>query len=185
MDDLWSAILGAVVSGTVIAALVGLLTRRSEARIKESVAAEFRAIAEARDADRALLAEVLGPVCAHLARTRQAFGRWRSRNLHLETRIMADSNETIRRILLEKYHLLTPELRPPAMKLVEHYDKWFEVYERERNSGKPEAEQASFIFAGPEGYKFPKESEVEFREALDAVDARLRGAKPTKSAEPV
>lgn len=171
----WSAFAGAILSGTVLATLLGIVTRRSEARIKETVSAEFRAMDEARDADVALLGEVLGPVCAHLARTSRAFSRWREKNLHLETHIVADSNEVIRHILLEKYHLLPAELREPAMELVEHYDKWFEVYERERNSGKPEELQASFIFAGPEGFHFPRDSERAFKDALVGVEGRLRG----------
>ena len=49
-----------------------------------------------------------------------AFERWQEQNLFLEQQISADSTGEIRRILLAKYHLLSPQLCVPAMRLVQH-----------------------------------------------------------------
>ncbi|WP_156401700.1 hypothetical protein [Agromyces sp. Soil535] len=172
--------IGSLLSGAVIVTFIRLLTLRweknVETRIQATVGDEFRKIAEIREADRALLYEVLGPVCGNLARTKQAFRRWREPNPVLEVRVIAESNGIIRQTLLTRYHLLPEHLQEHAMDLIGHYDKWFEVFENERNSGKPEAEQAPYIFAGTHGVPFPHAAEDAFVAEMNAVRARLRGA---------
>jgi len=176
-DTILNAFIGSLLSGAVIVAGIRLMTLRWEtnvqARIRSAVEDEFRKITEARDTDRALLYEVLGPVCGNLARTGQAFSRWRERNPTLEVKVIAESNAIIRQTILTKYHLIPQHLQQHAMDLVAHYDKWFEVFESERNTGKPEAEQAQFIFAGTHGVPFPTQSEAAFLAELRAVNARL------------
>lgn len=185
-DQILNAFIGSLLSGTVVVAVLRLLTLRweknVEATVEATVAEEFRKITESREADRALLSEVLGPVCGHLARTKQAFHRWRQPNPVLEVRVIAESNGVVRETLLTKYHLLPVHLREHAMDLIGHYDKWFEVFETERNSGKPESEQAPYIFAGTQGVPFPADAEGAFSAEMAAVDARLRGAGAARPA---
>ncbi|WP_411700459.1 hypothetical protein [Conyzicola sp.] len=179
-DTIVSTLLGSLLSGTVIVVFVRLAALHWEtnvqARITSAVEDEFKKIVETRDADRALLNDVLGPVCGNLARTKQAFNRWRDHNPTLEVKVIAESNGVIRQTILTKYHLIPAHLQGHAMDLVGHYDKWFEVFDTERNSGKPEASQAKFIFAGTHGVPFPHEAEEAFRDELKVVTTRLRPA---------
>jgi hypothetical protein len=174
MDESFKdALLAAVLSGGVIAAVLGLVTHRHSLRQKSEIEDQFRRLVETRESRWALLQEVLGPVNAHLARTRLAFGRWREQNLFLEQQIIYESNAEIRRILLAKYHLLTPELRPHAMELVQHFDRWFEEFEKQRRAQTPSDGGASFVFVGPQGYPFPRAAEEAFTAALDQTYTQL------------
>ncbi|TDW28661.1 hypothetical protein [Cryobacterium psychrophilum] len=173
VDEFWSNLLAGVVSGGVIATVLTLTTARWVAQIKSTVEDEARRITETRSLEWELLRDVLGPVTVHQQRTKMAFQRWKSRNILLETLIIADSNGRVRAILLDKFYLLTPELRGPAVDLIEHYDLWFEAYERERKSQKPEADQSAFTFVGPAGYPFPRAAEDVFTRARDETWARL------------
>lgn len=174
-ETLVSTFFGSLLSGGIIIALIRLLTlkweTRVQVRVQSAIEDEFKKIVEGRDADRALLYDVLGPVCGHLVRTNQAIRRWRTRNPSLEVKVLAESNGVIRQTILTNYHLIPLHLQGPAMDLVSHYDKWFEVFDDERNSGKPEAEQARFIFA--HGVPFPRESDKAFHRELSVVSARL------------
>lgn len=176
-DVLVSTFIGSLLSGGVIVVVIRLLTLNWETtvqtRVQSVIEDEFKKIVEGREADRALLYEVLGPVCGNLVRTKQAFHRWRNRNPTLELKVIAESNGVIRQTILTKYHLIPRHLRDNAMELVSHYDKWFEVYDDERNSGKPEAEQATHIFAGIHGVPFPSEAEEAFHHELKVVSERL------------
>jgi hypothetical protein len=184
MDTFGAALLGAVVSGTVIAAVLGLLTTRLVAQAKSDVEDSFRRVVERREIQRALLREVLGPVAAHLARTKAAFRRWDKMNLALEANIIAQSNERIRDILLAQYHLLTPELRRPAIELIVHFDMWLELFGRDRGKKDPDDRGVDFVFAGPEGYPFPREAEKAFETALETVQDELAafGSRPRRGA---
>jgi|RhiMetdeSRZDD1v2_1073273.scaffolds.fasta_scaffold92346_2 hypothetical protein len=175
MSELGTALVAGVLSGSVIAAVLGLLTRKQSLTLEATIQDNFRRHVELRESQWALLQQVLGPVCAHLHRTSLAFDRWHNQNLFLEQEIIAESNREIRRVILDKYHLLTPDLRGPAMKLVQHYDRWFEEFERQRRSQNPQEGSAEFVFAGPQGYPFPKDAERAFVASLDATyDALIR-----------
>lgn len=173
MNELGTALVAGLLSGSVIVAVLGIVTRRRLLLLESEIEDRFRRLVEARASQRELLSAVLGPVCAHLRRTNMAFARWREKNVFLEQQIIAESNGAIRRILLEKYHLLTPELRQPAMDLVAHYDRWFEEFERQRRSQDPPDGTARFVFVGPAGYPFPTRAEQAFNDALTAVHADL------------
>jgi hypothetical protein len=184
MDDSFKeALLAAVLSGGVIATVLGLVTHRHSLRQASEIEDQFRQLVETRESRWALLQEVLGPVNAHLARTGMAFGRWHEQNLFLEQQIIYESNAEIRGILLAKYHLLTPALRQPAMELVQHFDRWFEEFEKQRRSQNPSEGGATFVFVGPQGYPFPHEAEEAFVAALDETSSHL-GLAPTASGQP-
>jgi hypothetical protein len=103
----------------------------------------------------------------HLDRTKEAFGRWTSKNLYLEAKVIRESNMAARDLLVKKTELIPEELRPDALRLVEHYDVWLEEFERVRvgRGGSEPAEDQPFVFAGPKGYPFPIEAARHFREA--------------------
>jgi hypothetical protein len=169
----FSTLIAGLVSGTVIATVLTLATSRWVAEVKATVQDEADRITETRTLEWELLRQVLGPVVANQRRTGLAFKRWREKNVLLETLIIAESNRRVRDILLDNFHLLTPDLRKPASELIEHYDLWLEAYERERKSQKPEEAQSAFTFVGPAGYPFPHDAETAFAEALDRTYERL------------
>ena len=173
MDVFGSALIAGLLSGSVIAAVLGLLTRKKFLTLESEIEDQFRRLVETRESRWALLQEVLGPVCAHLQRTKMAFSRWREENLFVEQQIIFESNAEIRRILLQRYHLLTPELRPPAMELVQHYDRWFEEFEKQRRTQKPAEGAAHFVFVGPQGFPFPRQAETQFEAALAVTYSQL------------
>ncbi len=156
-----------LLSGSVIAAVLGFLLNEQTTRVQEDVRSQFKTAFELfrsqHDWKKQSLAELLGPVNMQLRRTKLAFMRWDELNLYLEMTIIAKGNETVRDLLLTKGHLIPPELMDCASRLIEHYDVWIEKFERERKTQKPDLE-TKFIFAGPDGYPFPRECELKFRD---------------------
>jgi hypothetical protein len=171
--DFQSALVAGLLSGTLISAVLALITRGYSLRQESKIQDQFRHVLETRQSRWALLQEVLGPVCAHLARTSLAFRRWHEKNLYLEQHIIGESNSEIRKILLAKYHLLTPELRIHAMSLIQHYDRWLEEFEMQRRTQNPAGKDSAFVFTGPQGYPFPAEAERAFVAALDETYRQL------------
>lgn len=172
-----ATLIGSLLSGAVVVTFIQLGTQRWRTSIEETVTDSFRRQVEVRDADRALLSEVLGPVNGNLLRTKAAFARYRGiESRVLEVEVMAKSNRAVRDILINKFHLLPDNLLEPAAALIRHYDLWFVIYDTERNSGKPIEEQAKHIYAGPEGEFFPHEADQAFLDEMRATLGRLRGA---------
>jgi hypothetical protein len=117
---------------------------------------------------------LLAPLVVQLDRTKDAFARWNDRNLPLETHTIRDGNLKARD-LLEKHSQLVPfQLQEARRKLVEHYDRWLEEYQKLRQG--PEANpKEAFVFVGPEGYPFPTDAEASFRARLEYVRNELGG----------
>jgi hypothetical protein len=109
------------------------------------------------------VSELLGPVCIQLDRTGRAFRRWQVKNLYLEVKVIREGDIAIRDLLLKSPHLIPPELHDDAGLLIQHYDRWLEEFERVRQPEQPNLE-SPFVFVGPAGYPFPKESEQRFHE---------------------
>jgi len=120
------------------------------------------------------VAELLGPMNIQFDRTKRAFDRWRDKNLYLEIKVIKTGNETIRDLLLTKGHLIPPELVNDAGKLVEHYDVWLELFEKQREGKEPDL-KSQFTFAAPEGYPFPSEAEAHFKEKYREYWTQLYG----------
>ncbi len=76
-----------------------------------------------RSAERAEYCELLEPTIFQLDRTKRAYDRWKNQNLPLEYNILLDGNEEIKKLLLEKEHLVPTELKDDAKKLLDHYDR--------------------------------------------------------------
>ncbi len=156
-----------LLSGSVIAAVLGFMLNEQTTRVQEEVKSQFKTAFEVfrskHDWKKQSLAELLGPINMQLRRTKLAFMRWGDLNLYLEMTIIAKGNETARDLLLSKGHLIPPELMDCSSKLIEHYDVWLEKFERERNSKMPEL-KTKFIFTGPDGYPFPSKCGTKFRQ---------------------
>lgn len=160
---LWSmfVVLGAVAVGIAqFTNAIGTITRFLHPGPAPAVTAEYCAL--------------LVPLVVQLDRTKDAFARWRDRNLPLEELTIRDGNQKARD-LLEKHGQLVPtELQEDRRKLVEHYDRWLEEYRKLRQG--PDANlQEPFVWVGPKGFPFPTESEARFRVRLEHVKTELGG----------
>jgi len=154
-NSLFDLITTAVISAGVVSAIVGILFKGFVTRIEATVKSH-------RTWKEQAVAELLGPLNMQFDRTQRAFNRWRQKNLYLEAKVIKVGNELIRNLLLDKGHLIPPELLNDAGLLIEHYDVWLEKFEKHRQDEAPDLDTA-FVFVGPDGYGFPRESEEKFR----------------------
>lgn len=171
---LFNAILAAVVSGSVIATVLGVLLQRRTEEIKSEYARTQAVFQSTRTWKEHAVSELLGPMYIQFDRTRRAFDRWGELNLFLEAKVIFVGNITIRDLLLTKAHLIPPDLREDAGKLIEHYDRWLEEFEKLRGSKDPDL-ATPFTFAGPEGFPFPSEAEERFKVAFSNFWRELYG----------
>jgi hypothetical protein len=106
-----------------------------------------------------LVLELLGPMMIHLDRTGGAFQVWQENNTILVTGIIRNGNSAVRRLLIEKAHLIPRDLVDDAAELLRHYDAWFIEYGRVQKK-----KDTPYVFVGPKGFPFPTASEQKFRE---------------------
>ena len=169
--------IGALIGSGLATAVVGTLLLRRNTRIAEGLKSEFadrlNRSASRRAYQEKALAELFGPARMQLARIKRAFARWDGRNDHLETKILLEGNVFLRDLFLARGHLLPPDLFEDAEKLVEHFDAWLEEYDRVRIS-KIDADK-TFVFAGPQGYPFPKDAERRIVEHMELLQRSLYG----------
>jgi hypothetical protein len=144
-----------VISAGVVSAVIGFLFKGYLTRMEADLKSK-------RTWKETSVSELLGPMNMQFDRTYRAFLRWNKKNIFLEAKVVKVGNEIIRDLLLCKGHLIPPELLEDAGKLIEHYDVWLEIFENKRSTENPESE-TTFVFAGPKGFPFPRESETKFR----------------------
>jgi hypothetical protein len=121
-----------------------------------------------REFDHLVLAELLAPLVIQLGRTKEAFNRWDSKNLLLEADIVRDANQAIRDLLIHKAHLIPSDLMEDAQRLIAHYDRWLEEFDRVRKDKKL-SDKTEFVFAGPQGFPFPADAERKFIERYNQL----------------
>jgi hypothetical protein len=171
-------VLAALISGGVVSTVVGFLLTRRTMELKSAIENQFKEQFEIARSQRSYkeraLAELFGPLFMSFERTRRAFERWKPGSLFLEANVVRTANLQIRDLLLAKGHLIPPELLDDASRLIEHYDKWLEVYEREREG--PNASKEDYVFVGPEGFPFPQDAEQRFKDHCRRLLRDLYGA---------
>ena len=167
MNAILTALLSATVMGAIVTALLNLLFKARLERITidiknqaDRISTIFRSQYTWREQS---LSELLGPVNMLLNRTEGAFRRLTANNKFVEAKILKESNEKIRDLLLQKSHLIPSELIDDANKLVEHYDRYLEEFEKIRGGQNPDLE-APFVFVGPQGFPFPQKSADKFQD---------------------
>jgi hypothetical protein len=165
-------LLTALLSSAVVSAIIGVIFQgyrtRMEARVKSQYSWKEQSVTE-----------LLAPLNMQFERTERAFDRWNNKNLYLEMKVVKVGNETIRDLLLMKGHLIPPNLRTDAGRLIEHYDVWLEKFEEMRLSKKPDL-NTSFVFVGPDGYPFPSDAEKKFRDTFKEYWNDLYGSSVNK-----
>jgi hypothetical protein len=171
-------LVASLLSGSVIALLGGVILQRRTEQISAEVRRHFeQQLLRYRSRmawKEQALSELLGPVAMQLDRTKRAFDRWKSQNLYIEAKIIREGNETIKDLLLSKGHLIPRDLLMDAGRLVEHYDRWLEEYDRVRGGAEPQLDQP-FVFVGPKGYPFPSDSARRFKERFEEIWTELYG----------
>lgn len=158
--------------GTIVTALLNLLFKSKLEKItndlksqSEQISIIFKSKYTWREQS---LAELLGPVNMLLNRTEKAFIRLTANNRFVEAKILKESNEKIRDLLLLKSHLIPIELIDDANNLVEHFDRYLEEFEKVRGGQNPDLE-APFVFAGPHGFPFPRQSADKFQKTYNEM----------------
>jgi hypothetical protein len=163
--SIWQVIFTTLVGSTVVSAILGLIFHRRlksiEARLNEELQRNVEIFRTTRAWKEAAISELFGPMVMQFDRIKRAFKRYQRKNIYLETKVIAEGNSTIKSLLLSHGHLIPAELFDDAGRLVEHFDVWLEEFERVRDEKKPELE-TQFVFAGPQGFGFPTQSEQKF-----------------------
>jgi hypothetical protein len=159
-----SAFIGALISSGVVTFIGEQAAARRTERVVQQVRAEFAKRESLDEWKRQSLASLLGPAIMQLDRTRRAFLRYEANKRFLESEILYKGNLAVRDLLLTNAYLIPPELSVVSGKLVEHYDRWLEEYDRVRGP-RSRALNEPFVFAGDKGYPFPSEADSLFKAA--------------------
>src|SRR5690606_5490132 len=167
MDEMLRILLTAILSGTVVSAIVGLVFKRKTEFITAEIKDEFERnmirLKTGQQWKEKALTELYGPLNYHFTRTKKALGRYTDKNIYLEVNVFKDSNEKIRNLLLEKSYLIYPELTDDADELITHYDVWLEQYDKLRVNPEPDEVAATFVFVQNLGFPFPRAAEEKFK----------------------
>ena len=180
MSALLEVIIGSFLGSSVVTALLGVLFLRRNKTIESQIEAQFnqgfKVFESTRHWKEQALAELFGPLQMQFERTKRAFERWDSKNLHLEAEVINKGNSAIRDLLLAKGHLIPARLMADAVSLIEHYDAWLEAYQRIRSDNNL-TEQTDFVFVGPAGYPFPSSAEQAFKAEFKTLQQDLYGGQ--------
>lgn len=187
MPTFVSFLLSSIVGGSVVSALSTLLlevwkeraTAKFDHRLEQQMAGfnheltkQLTLFETQRNWKEQALVTLYGPLIMQFDRTQRAFQRYRANDLYLEAEVMKRSNEAIRELLLSHGHFLSADLLDAAGLLIEHYDVWLAEYARVRKPDSLDSD-TQFVFAGPQGYVFPKAAEQAFRDRFHALQADL------------
>lgn len=130
-----SEILIKIFIDAILVSVTGLIIFKREERLRKTIEEEFKK----RDMffntrfnyKLRALEELLAPVKLQLIRSKIALQGYNEGNEYWE-KILKECNETIRSILLEKGHLIPPDLLQYTEKFINHYDEWLQAYQQTR-----------------------------------------------------
>jgi hypothetical protein len=143
-----------LLSGAVIAAALGFVLSKRTDIFRSHRTWKERAVAD-----------LLAPIHMHLQRTRSARDNFSKNKTFIEGKVLRESNLAVRDLLLKNAYLIPPDLRNDASRLVNHYDRWFEEYERLRKTQNPNLDSL-FDLGDPVGFPFPSDAEERFHESF-------------------
>jgi hypothetical protein len=146
-----TAVLTAVLSGSVFAAVVGVFAKGYVTEVETTVRS-LRAHKEQA------YASLFAPIHIHFDRSCRGFQRYNDTNKYLEAKVLKAANEAALALLLQNAHLAPPALISDIGNLVAHYDVWLEYYHSVRGE-RDLTDDAPFVFVADKGVPFPTESE--------------------------
>ena len=104
--SIWQVIFTALVSGTVVSAMLGLIFHQRlksiEARLNEELQRNVEIFRTTRAWQEAAISELLGPMVMQFDRVKRAFNRYKRKNIYLETKVIAEGNTSIKNLLLSR-----------------------------------------------------------------------------------
>lgn len=195
MENLIALLVSGLVSGSVLAVIVGVLLQRARTTIEKEVETQFtetrtriekeveiqfnkalEVFTSEREWREKSLSELVGPVYMHLDRTSQVAKRYKKTykeqtTSYFDALLMQDSNEAVRSVLLSKGHLLPEELRGHAHALVAHYDVWLRRFDAKVAKEAPTAESSFDV--GFAEVPFPEEAAKAFRDSYKRLRKEL------------
>lgn len=167
MEQFLNLLLAALISSSVVGLIVGFLFKRKSETIAAEVKNQFEQNMTVFKSSyvwkEKTVSELLGLINIQFNRTKRASDRYTDTNLFLEAKVLKEGNQTIRNLLLEKAYLIPSELMKEANDLIEHYDVWLEEFNKQRDAENPNLNQ-KFIYAGPQGFLFPRKAEKKFKD---------------------
>lgn len=179
MNPILTALLSASVMGAIVTAILNVLFRQRLEKISTDIknqSDKLSLIYKSRYSwQEASIAGLLGPVNMLLYRTEIAFRRLQAHNTFVEAKILKESNEKIRDLLLQQSHLIPAVLQEDANQLLTHYDRYLEEFERLRGADAVPSDEP-FVFVGPKGFPFPRASADKFQAYYRELWQQLYGA---------
>lgn len=171
-----------LISSGIAATFISRMMLRGSKQVEESVRVDseknIHTFSTTIEAKEKMLNELIGPVVMHLYRTERAFKRYKGEEGYLEAEVLYKGNKIVRDLLLQKGYLLDATMIQHAVRLIEHYDVWLEEYEK---TTKKKSSTVRFVFSGPSGYPFPKDSEEAFIYACSQLKSELYGNELNES----
>ena len=170
MSTLSEILIKILIETILISGVIGIFIKTREERIKKKIEEEFKK----RDMffntrfnyKLRALEELLAPVKLQLIRSKIALQGYTAGNEYRE-KILKECNETIRKLLLEKGHLIPTDLVPYTEKFISHYDEWLQAYQQAREIKNDKT--INHVFT----YNFPKDAEEKFIEKYDGYRQEL------------
>ncbi len=170
MEDSIYTIFKAVVEAILVSGILGYYFLKREEKLKRTIEEEFKKRDKFFDTrfnfKMRALEELLAPIRLQLIRSKITLKGYDANNEYRE-KILKECNETIRRLLLEKGHLIPADLIPFAEKFISHYDEWLQAYRHNREI--QNKTDIKHVFT----YNFPHDAEKSFVEKYEAYRKEL------------
>jgi len=170
METLTELAIKIFVETILISGVIGYFFNKREERMKKTIEEEFNKRNTFFDVrfnfKLRALEELLAPIKLQLIRSKITLKGYDANNEYRE-KILKECNETIRRLLLEKGHLVPADLIPSAEMLISHYDEWLQAYRASREVQNNITVRHIFT------YNFPHHAEEAFNEKYEAYRKEL------------
>jgi hypothetical protein len=170
MDTLTEIIVKIFIEAILISGILGFYFSKREERMKKTLEEEFRKRDMFYDTQFGFklksLEELLAPVKLQLMRSKISIEKYTGNNEFRE-KIIKECNETIRKILLDKGHLIPVDLMPFTEKFIKHFDEWLQAYREQREMENDNKQTHVFV------YSFPKDAETAFNNKYDEYRKEL------------
>lgn len=181
MDSVLTSLVAGVTSGSVISLIAGFFLHKTKTEIEKRIENRFKEALEVFKSEREwkeqTLSQLLGPVVMHLERTSRVADRYRETTYcqvgksWFDAKLLKESNNKVKSILLANGHLLPNDLIDSAHQLVAHYDLWESRFDAKVLKEEPDAE--SIFDIGFTEQEFPRDAVEKFRQSYNNLRTEL------------